>query len=83
VAGTRFLGRLELVMQGQPPLVLNAALSEDTLQIAVDLTNPDIFHDCAVAVPGRRLRSARLLTTADRQLYQQLRWRASPTSRTR
>jgi len=41
VDGTRFLSQLELVMHG-PPLVLNAALSEDTLQIAVDLTNPDI-----------------------------------------
>jgi glycogen debranching enzyme len=73
VDGTRFLGRLELVMHGQPPLVLNAALSEDTLQIAVDLTNPDIFHDGAIAVPGRMLRIARVLTIVDQQLYQQLR----------
>jgi glycogen debranching enzyme len=73
VDGTRFLGRLELVMHGQPPLVLNAALSEDTLQIAVDLTNPDIFQGDAIALPGRMLRIARLLTIVDNQLYQQLR----------
>lgn len=73
VEGTRFLGRLDLVMHGQPPLVLNAALSEDTLQIAVDLTNPDIFHGAGIALPGRMLRIARLLTIADNQLYQHLR----------
>ena len=73
VDGTRFLARVELVMHGQPPLVLNAALSEDTLQIAVDLTNPDIFHDATIALPGRRLRIARLLTIEDNRLYHQLR----------
>ena len=62
VDGTRFLSQLELVMHGHPPLVLNAALSEDTLQIAVDLTNPDILHDGGIALPGRMLRIARLLT---------------------
>ena len=72
VDGTRFLGRLELVMHGHPPLVLNAALSEDTLQIAVDLTNPDILHHAGIALPGRMLRIARLLTIFDNQLYQRL-----------
>jgi hypothetical protein len=72
VDGTRFLSQLELVMHGHPPLVLNAALSEDTLQIAVDLTNPDILHDGGIALPGRMLRIARLLTIFDNQLYQRL-----------
>jgi glycogen debranching enzyme len=73
LGGTRFLGRLELVMHGHPPLVLNAALSEDTLQIAVDLTNPDILHGAGIALQGRMLRITRLLTIFDNQLYQRLR----------
>ena len=72
VEGTRFLGRLELVMHGQPPVVLNAALSEDSLQIAVDLTNPDILHGGEVALPGRMMRLAKSLTIFDNQLFARL-----------
>src|SRR2546428_9575759 len=42
VGGTRFLDRFELRVHGQRPLVLNAAGSDDNLQVAVDLTHADM-----------------------------------------
>ena len=44
VGGTRFLDRFDLRIHGQRPLVLNAAVSDDNLQVAIDLTNADV-HD--------------------------------------
>ncbi len=70
VGGTRFLHRLELRLGGQHPLVLNAAVSADTLQVAVDLTNPDMEAGGAFALDGRTLRLARRLTLYGRQLGQ-------------
>jgi glycogen debranching enzyme len=45
---TRFLSRLRLTIDGQPPLLLSSTISEDNVVLAADLTNPDIFE-------GRRL----------------------------
>ena len=72
VDGTRFLRRLELQLHGQRPLVLNAGVSEDALQAAVDLTNPDVALGPQVVLPGRSLRIARRLTVHGGQLYQLL-----------
>jgi glycogen debranching enzyme len=72
VDGTRFLRRLELRLHGHRPLVLNAGVSEDAVQAAVDLTNPDVALGPHVLLPGRSLRIARRLTVHRAQLYQQL-----------
>jgi glycogen debranching enzyme len=72
VDGTRFLRRLELRLHGHRPLVLNAGVSEDAVQAAVDLTNPDVALGPQVLLPGRSLRIARRLTVHGTQLYQQL-----------
>ncbi|HEX6209584.1 MAG TPA: glycogen debranching N-terminal domain-containing protein [Methylomirabilota bacterium] len=72
VDGTRFLRRLELRLHGHRPLVLNAGVSEDAVQAAVDLTNPDVALGPQVLLPGRSLRIARRLTVHASQLYQQL-----------
>ena len=65
-------------MQRAPPVVLNAALSEDRLQIAVDLTNPDVPED-ERTLPGgeaafRRTDDAlgKSLTIFDDQLFARL-----------
>ena len=70
VGGTRFLHRLELRLCGQHPLVLNAAVSADNLQVAIDLTNPDLEAGGTVALAGRTLRVARRLTLYGQQLGQ-------------
>jgi glycogen debranching enzyme len=72
VDGTRFLRQLELRVQGQRPIVLNAGVSEDALQAAIDLTNPDVALTPDLLLPGRSLRIARRLTVQGSQLYQRL-----------
>jgi glycogen debranching enzyme len=64
--GTRYLRTLELVVHGQRPLLLNAAVSDDGRQVAVDLTNPDLCHGDIVVLAGRTFRIARtVLLQAD------------------
>ena len=71
VDGTRFLHQLELRVHGQRPLLLNAAVADDNLQVAVDLTNADIGAGEDLLL-GRTLRLARRLTLAGPQLGVQL-----------
>src|SRR5271168_370940 len=40
---TRYLSRLELLVNDAPPLELGSNLRDDNASLAVDLTNPDIF----------------------------------------
>ena len=77
--GTRFLHQLELRIHGRRPLLLNATVSEDGLEAAIDLTNPDIVSAERIVVtgererppmPGRMLRVRRLLTVYRSRLYQ-------------
>src|ERR1700740_3598917 len=42
---TRYLSRLELLINGMQPLVLRPSARDDNLTLTVDLTNPDIFQD--------------------------------------
>ena len=42
---TRFLSRLELLVNDAPPLLLGSNLRDDNAALAVDLTNPDVFSD--------------------------------------
>src|SRR5262245_61935453 len=61
VGGTRFLRRLELNVHGQRPVLLKASVSDEDLQLAVDLTNPDLFRGETVVLQGRVIRFARRL----------------------
>ena len=72
VSGTRFLRSLELAVHGQRALRLNAAVSEDGRQVAVDLTNPDLCHGEIVVLKGRTLRLARRLSLTPTELRQSL-----------
>src|SRR5712692_1485207 len=72
VAGTRFLCCLELFVHGELPLVLNAAVADDGRQIAVDLTNPDLFHGDEIVLGGRTIRLARRLALEADMLRQTL-----------
>jgi glycogen debranching enzyme len=68
VGGTRFLRALELAVHGHRPLHLNAAVSDDGRQVAVDLTNPDLREGDAVILKGRLVRLARRLVLAPSRL---------------
>ena len=47
---TRYLSRLELLVNDAPPLELGSNLRDDNASLAVDLTNPDIFSDQQVVL---------------------------------
>ena len=40
---TRFLSRLELLLNGELPLLLGSNVRDDNTMLAVDLTNPDFY----------------------------------------
>ena len=42
---TRYLARLELVLDGLQPLLLGSNLRDDNSSLTVDLTNPDIYRN--------------------------------------
>src|SRR4030088_3389537 len=44
-ADTRYLARLELVLNGLQPLLLGSNLRDDNSALTVDLTNPDVYHN--------------------------------------
>ncbi len=60
--GTRYLRSLELLVHGQRPLLLNAAVADDGRQVAIDMTNPDLCHGDIVVLAGRTFRVARTVT---------------------
>ena len=41
---TRFLSRLELLINGTQPLLLGSRIRDDNISLSVDLTNPDIYR---------------------------------------
>ena len=47
---TRYLSRLELLVNDAPPLELGSNLRDDNASLAVDLTNPDFFSDQQVVL---------------------------------
>ncbi len=49
--GTRYLSRLELLVNGQRPMLLNSTVTADNLLLGVDLTPPDLIGDKGVTVP--------------------------------
>ncbi len=48
---TRFLSRLELLINGMQPLLLGATVRDDNVAMTVDLTNPDIYRDGVIVLP--------------------------------
>ena len=72
VDDTRFLSLFELRVHGQRGIMLNAGLSDDALEAAIDLTNPDVSVNPMVVLPGRSTRLLRRLTILGPQLYQWL-----------
>lgn len=72
VDDTRFLSQLEVRIDGDRPLLLNAAIAEDSLQGGVELTNPDVRRDGRLVLPGRTVRLSRTFALDERGLEQRL-----------
>ncbi len=48
---TRYLSGVQLLIDGQRPLLLSSAVENDNVVLTVDLSNPDIYQGAAIALP--------------------------------
>ncbi len=52
---TRHLSGLQLLLDGQRPLLLSSAVENDNVVMTVDLSNPDIYQDGKIVLPRETL----------------------------
>ncbi|MBA2587216.1 MAG: amylo-alpha-1,6-glucosidase [Alphaproteobacteria bacterium] len=48
---TRYLSGVQLLIDGQRPLLLSSAVENDNVVLTVDLSNPDIYQGSAIILP--------------------------------
>lgn len=48
---TRYLSGMQLLIDGQRPLLLSSAVENDNVVLTADLSNPDIYQDHAIVLP--------------------------------
>lgn len=48
---TRYLSGMQLLIDGQRPLLLSSAVENDNVVLTVDLSNPDIYQGDTIALP--------------------------------
>jgi glycogen debranching enzyme len=48
---TRYLSGVQLLIDGQRPLLLSSAVENDNVILTVDLSNPDIYQDSTIVLP--------------------------------
>jgi glycogen debranching enzyme len=69
---TRFLSQLELLVNGQPPLLLGSNLRDDNSLLSIDLTNPDILGDGRIVLQKDLLHIGRTIFLWNGSAYQRL-----------
>ncbi len=69
---TRFLSRLQLLMNDAQPLLLGSNLRDDNAALAIDLTNPDIFADQHIVMEKDTVHILRTIFLWRDTLYQRL-----------
>jgi glycogen debranching enzyme len=69
---TRFLSRLELLLNGMQPLLLGSNVRDDNTLLTVDLTNPDMYVDDHLALPKDTLHVVRTIFLWRDTAYQRL-----------
>src|SRR3569833_3394904 len=70
-ADTRYLARLELVLDEVQPLLLGSNLRDDNSGLTVDLTNPDIYRDGRIVLQKDMLHIVRTIFLWRGTAYQQ------------
>jgi glycogen debranching enzyme len=70
---TRHVSRLELLLNGQQPLLLGSNVRDDNSILTVDLTNPDIYVDGKLALAKDMLHVVRTVFLWRGAAYQRLR----------
>jgi glycogen debranching enzyme len=72
---TRYLSRLELLVNGAPPLLLGSNLRDDNSALFVDLTNPDLVSEQRILLEKDRVHILRTVFLWRGTAYQRLRLR--------
>jgi len=71
-ADTRYLARLELVLDELQPLLLGSNLRDDNSSLAVDLTNPDIYRQGRIVLQKDMLHIVRTIFLWRGTAYQRI-----------
>ena len=69
---TRFLSHLELLVNGEQPLLLGSNLRDDNTLLSIDLTNPDFFVDGRIVLQKDLLHISRTIFLWRGRAYQRL-----------
>src|SRR5260370_6581875 len=69
---TRYLSRLELLLNGMQPLLLGSNVRDDDTLLTVDLTNPDMYVDDHLVLPRDTLHLVRTIFLWGDTAYQRL-----------
>jgi glycogen debranching enzyme len=70
---TRYLSHLEMLLNGEPPLLLGSNVRDDNSMLTVDLTNPDVYRNQKLVLPRDMLHVVRTLFLWRGTAYQRLR----------
>jgi glycogen debranching enzyme len=70
---TRYLSRLDMLLNGQQPLLLGSNVRDDNSILTVDLTNPDIYLDHKLVQPKDVMHVVRTIFLWRGAVYQRLR----------
>jgi glycogen debranching enzyme len=70
---TRYLSRLEMLLNGKQPLLLGSNVRDDNSMLTVDLTNPDIYLEGTLVLSKDVLHVVRTLFLWNGTAYQRLR----------
>src|SRR5712672_3372114 len=71
-ADTRYLARLELVLDGVQPLLLGSNLRDDNSALTVDLTNPDVYRNGRIVLRKDMLHIVRTIFLWRGTAYQRI-----------
>jgi len=71
-ADTRYLARLELVLDEVQPLLLGSNLRDDNSSLTVDLTNPDVYRDSRIILQKDMLHIVRTIFLWRGTAYQRI-----------
>src|SRR3954464_15799602 len=69
---TRYLSRMELLVNGMQPLLLGSNIRDDNSVLTVDLTNPDFFLDKKLVLPKDTVHIVRTIFLWQKTAYQRL-----------
>ncbi|HLG83767.1 MAG TPA: amylo-alpha-1,6-glucosidase [Bradyrhizobium sp.] len=71
-ADTRYLARLELVLDDVQPLLLGSNLRDDNSALTIDLTNPDVYRQNRIVLPKDMLHIVRTIFLWHGTAYQRI-----------